>query len=173
MKLLLLLLLLLTAVLTACAPAATSIPSQPTESAPSQIASTPTDDPALLPTLFPNSGAGGDLTRIDEQGMVVIEVTPIDLDTSADSIEFDVVMNTHSVDLSMDLAVLSTLTTDTGLTIPATQWDAPSGGGHHLTGKLIFPSIQDGKPILEGAGKLMLTIVDLDAPLRLFEWELK
>ncbi|HEY6073029.1 MAG TPA: hypothetical protein VIV15_06435 [Anaerolineales bacterium] len=172
MRHLLLLLLPLSVLLAACAPAAPSIQPQPTESSPTGFVSTPTVDPALIPTLFPNANVGGELTRTDEQGMVVIEVTPINLGTPADSIEFDVVMNTHSVDLSMDVARLSTLTTDTGLTVPAAQWDAPSGG-HHLSGKLIFPSVQDGKPILEGAGKLVLTIINLDAPSRLFEWDLK
>lgn len=141
--------------------------------APSQaVASTPTDDPALLPTLFPNSSGAGELSRIDEQGAVVFEVTPLNLGTPADTLEFDVVMNTHSVDLSMDLAALSTLSTDTGITVQAAKWDAVPGG-HHVEGTLIFPSAQDGASILEGASKLTLTIVDVDAPARVFEWELQ
>lgn len=81
-------------------------------------------------------------------------------------------MDTHSVDLSMDLATLSTLTTDTGFTVQAALWDAPRGG-HHVRGKLVFPAVQDGKPILEGAGKLTLTITNVDAPSRIFEWDLE
>ena len=42
-----------------------------------------------------------------------------------------------------------------------------------MDGKLIFPVTNEGKPILEGATKLTLTIVDVDAPARTFEWELK
>jgi hypothetical protein len=42
-----------------------------------------------------------------------------------------------------------------------------------VEGKLIFPATKDGKPILEGATKLTLTIVNVDAPTRIFEWELK
>ena len=94
----------------------------------------PTNDPAPTPTLFPAAGANQELTRTDQQGMVVIEITPLDLGTTADSLEFNVAMNTHSVDLSMDLASLSTLTTDAGLAIAASKWDAPPGGGHHLSG---------------------------------------
>ena len=133
---------------------------------------TPTDDPALLPTLFPNQESNSDMTRLDEQGAVVFEVTPLNLGTPADTLEFDVAMNTHSVDLSMDLATLSTLTTDTGLTVQASKWDA-TPGGHHVQGTLIFPSSQDATPILEGASKLTLTIVNVDAETRVFEWELK
>jgi hypothetical protein len=113
-----------------------------------------------------------ELTRTDEQGAVTFEVTPVNLSKAADSLEFDVSMNTHSVDLSMDLAQLATLTTDTGLTIQASKWDA-TPGGHHVPGKLIFPVTQDGKSVLDGAGKLTLTIVNVDVPSRVFEWPLQ
>lgn len=161
MKRLLFLLLPFALALAACSPSASS-----------NQAPTPTDDPDLIPTLFPNSSANRDLTRVDEQGMVVMEVTPLNLGTPADTLEFNIAMNTHSVDLSMDLAALSTVTTDTGLTIPATLWDA-NPGGHHVSGKLVFSSIKDGQPILEGAGKLTLTILNVDAPSRVFEWQLR
>jgi hypothetical protein len=62
--------------------------------------------------------------------------------------------------------------TDTGVSVEAAVWDAPVGG-HHVEGKLIFPTTKDGKPILEGATKLTLTIINVDAPTRIFEWELK
>ena len=124
-------------------------------------------------TLAASAGQGNsDLTRTDEQGAVTFEVTPLNLSKAADSLEFDVSMNTHSVDLSMDLAQLATLTTDTGLTVQAAKWDA-TPGGHHVPGKLIFPVTQDGKSVLEGAGKLTLKIVNVDAPTRLFEWSLQ
>ena len=116
--------------------------------------------------------SSAELTRLDEQGAVIVEVTPLNLDTPADNLEFDVAMNTHSVDLSMDLATLSTLSTDTGVTIQAVKWDA-TPGGHHVEGKLIFPAVKDGKSVLEGASKLTLTIINVDAPTRVFEWELK
>jgi hypothetical protein len=71
----------------------------------------------------------------------------------------------------MDLAELN-MTTDTGLTIQALKWDA-TPGGHHVEGKLIFPSTQNGKSVLEEASKLTLTIINVDAAYRVFEWELK
>ena len=119
----------------------------------------------------PSSPSGDPVTRTDQQGAVTVEATPINLDTSADVLEFEVVMDTHSVDLSMDLATLATLTTDTGITLQATTWDAPRGG-HHVEGKLVFPAMKDGKSILEGADKLTLTITNVDAPARVFEWQL-
>src|SRR5215216_6683371 len=166
-------LLVLTFILAACTSAqANSVPTQPPSESVSSVLPTPTDDPALLPTLFPNMAGSGEMTRMDEQGAVIFEVTPLNLDTPADTLEFDVAMNTHSVDLGMDLAQLATLSTDTGLTTQAKKWDA-TPGGHHVDGKLIFPSAQNGTSILEGATKLTLTIVNVDAASRVFEWELK
>ena len=166
-------LLLLTLLLTACAPAqATPAPTRlPTELVSNPVP-TPTDDPALLPTLFPNTAGRDEMSRLDEQGAVTIEVTPLNLGTPADTLEFDVAMNTHSVDLSMDLAQLATLTTDAGIAVQAAKWDAVLGG-HHVSGKLLFPSMQDGRSILEEANKLTLTIINVDAASRVFEWELK
>ncbi len=112
------------------------------------------------------------LARVDQQGMVAVEVIPTNLDSATESLEFEVAMNTHSVNLSMDLVALSTLTTDTGLTVAAEAWNAPPGGGHHVRGSLVFPATKDGKPILEGATRLTLTILDVDAPSRTFEWQL-
>jgi hypothetical protein len=104
--------------------------------------------------------------------MVVVEVTPLNLGKPADNLEFEVSLNTHSVDLSMDLAYLATLTTDTGVIIQATLWDAPRGG-HHVGGKLIFPIVTDDARLLDGATRLILQIRDVDVPVRTFEWELK
>jgi len=168
---------ILTIVLAACsaAPAepspSTSVQDTSQPAPVSNIVPTPTDDPAILATLFPNMGGNKEMTRIDQQGAVIMEVTPLNLGTLADTLEFEVVLNTHSVDLSMNLAELATLTTDTGTSIQAVSWDAPSGG-HHVSGKLIFPSMQDDKSILEGASTLTLTIINVDASSRVFEWDL-
>ena len=164
--------LILILVLAACAPS--QIATEPPTLPPFDQAQ---DKPATvsLTEVAPASGSdtnsASELTRLDEQGAVIVEITPLNLDTSADNLEFDVAMNTHSVDLSMDLATLSVLSTDTGVTIQAVKWDA-TPGGHHVEGKLIFPAANDGASVLEGASKLTLTITNLDAPTRVFEWEL-
>jgi hypothetical protein len=71
----------------------------------------------------------------------------------------------------MDLMTLTTLTTDTGLTLKPTLWDAPQGG-HHVEGTLSFPATQDGKAILKGIKQLTLTISNVDNATRVFEWDL-
>ena len=164
-------LLTLSLVLSACS--ATAIPLPPATAAqddPQPFDQTQ-DKPAPVSTES-SSPSNDSAMRIDQQGAIIIEITPLNLDSPTDTLEFDVVLTTHSIDLSMDLATLSTLTTDTGVSVDATLWDAPLGG-HHVAGKLIFPAMKDGKSILEGATKLTLTIVNVDAPSRVFEWELK
>ena len=131
-------------------------------------AATPVSD-LTAPSAENDASASMDLTRSDGQGEVTVEVTPLHLDAPAETLDFDIVMDTHSVDLSMDLATLATLTTDTGATVQATLWDAPRGG-HHVEGNLIFPATKDGKSIFDNASKLTLTITNVDAPSRVFEW---
>jgi len=148
--------------LSACAPASSLAPT-PTE---------PASIPAgAIPAGIDPFASGVSWTRMDGQGAIVVEVTPLNLNAASEQIEFDVALNTHSIDLSMDLAALSTLTTDTGLTAAAELWDAPLGG-HHTSGKLVFPSTQNGVSLLGGAIRLRLTIKNLDAPSRVFEWDL-
>ena len=148
------LLLTLTLILTACSTASSS------DQTPPQA------DPVSGES---DSSSNDSATRIDEQGAIIFEVTPLNLDqTTAESFEFNIVLTTHSIDLSMDLAATATLATDTGIIVNSTLWDAPRGG-HHVEGKLIFPAAQDGKSILDGATKLTLTITNVDAPTRIFE----
>ncbi len=111
-----------------------------------------------------------EVPREDKQGAVTVVITPINLNEAWTSIDFQAALNTHSVDLSMDLAPLATLTTDTGHTVQATIWDATLGG-HHVKGKLSFPAVVDGSTILDGVKKLTLTLVNVDAPERIFVWE--
>ena len=127
---------------------------------------------AALPTQTPQPSSPADLTRTDSQGAIIIEVTPRNLGTTGDTIIFEISLNTHLIDLSMDLALLATLTTDDVRTVQAVLWDAPRGG-HHVSGMLSFPASLDGSPILDGASMLTLTINDVDAPTRVFSWDLK
>jgi len=103
--------LILTLILAACS--AISIPLPPSTAA--------QDDPQPVPVSTDSSSPSNDsATRTDQQGAVVMEVIPLNLGAPADTLDFDITMNTHSVDLSMDLATLATLTTDTGVTVQAT-----------------------------------------------------
>src|SRR4030042_6424 len=124
-----------------------------------------------LPTSSQSQTGHDDLVRTDNQGAVTFSVQPLNLDFPSDSLNFEVSMNTHSVDLSMDLATIATLTTDNGNSVQGISWDGPRGG-HHVTGTLSFPSSNAEKPILDGATKLTLTINNIAAPERVFTWDL-
>lgn len=110
--------------------------------------------------------------QTDSQGMVTVEVTPENLQNPGDALVFDVAMNTHSVNLGMDLAKQATLMTDNDTPVPASRWDGPTTGGHHVSGKLTFPTTYNGKPVLQGATRVTVTITNVDAPARIFTWQL-
>lgn len=124
------------------------------------------------PTLLPvNVQPAVELSRSDSQGEVEFTVTPLNLAALAETLEFEVVMATHSVDLAWDLAAQSVLKTNTGLEVQGQSW--PVGSGHHYEGILTFPAkTADGRTLLDGAKSLTLTIRDTDVSERVFVWEL-
>ncbi len=111
--------------------------------------------------------AARDLTRTNNEARVTVAVTPLNLDdSSAVTLDFDVALNTHSVDLSDDLTQIATLSSDTGEQVQPAKWTGPTGGGHHREGTLSFPRV---KP----RGKaLTLTLRGIaDVPERTFTWK--
>jgi hypothetical protein len=111
-------------------------------------------------------------TLTDDQGAVEVAVTQINLNDPSETLDFEVALNTHSVDLGMDLAQNAFLTTDTGLTVSAVKWDAPSGG-HHVSGVLNFPVSLGDQGVLEGVEQVTLTIRNVDVPERVFTWKIQ
>lgn len=172
-KLIISLLVVLAVLLAACSSASPTPAPKPSGGT---SGSNPTESPpptGVSATTAPSApqAASQDLARNDVQGEVEFVVKPINLASPGDTLDFDVSMNTHSADLSWDLAKQSVLTTDTGLEVQGLSW--PAGGGHHYEGTLIFPAkTADGKPLLDGAKKLMLTIRGTDVAERVFTWEL-
>jgi hypothetical protein len=109
--------------------------------------------------------------QTDKQGAVTFEVTPSNLAASSATLDFNVSMNTHSVNLGWNLAAQSTLATDTGRQVQGQSW--PVGSGHHYAGTLSFPAqTADGASLLEGAKRLTLTISGTDVAQRAFVWDL-
>jgi len=163
-------------VLAACSSASLPTPTLPAV----EPTALPPTQPLVAPTQAspaqPAQPVGKQATQLaeltDSQGAVTVIVKPLDLNSSPDTLSFEVTLDTHSIDLSMDLAALAKLMTDTGQSVQATLWDAPLGG-HHVSGTLSFPASFDGKPILDSALKLTLIIKDVDAPERTFAWDLE
>ena len=120
------------------------------------------------------ASAGGYAPQTAEAGAVTVTLTPRNLaDPAAQTLDFDVALNTHSVDLSGDLAKLATLRAGSKQ-VAASTWAAPAGGGHHVAGLLSFPAVDaKGQPLLEGANTVVVRIRNLaGVPLRTFTWKL-
>lgn len=153
----------------ACAPSPASAPEPILVTSSAPPAAAPAD--ATLPTAVAPAVSSENIARTDSQASVEFVISPLNLASPTDTLDFDVSMNTHSVDLSWDLAAQSVLATDAGLEVQGQSW--PSGSGHHYEGTLTFPAkTADGKLLLDGAKKLTLTIKDAGVAERIFEWDL-
>ena len=112
-------------------------------------------------------------TQSAEVGGVTVEVTPLNLhDMAAESLDFQIVLNTHSVELDQDLAEIAVLLVD-DLEYTASRWDG-SSGGHHVSGQLSFGVLKTAnQPILADVGSISLVIRDLAGiDERIFTWDL-
>lgn len=106
-------------------------------------------------------------TRTSEGGQVTVVATWAGPDAGTD---FDITLDTHSVDLdALDLAD-AILRNDRGETLTARPWAAPIGG-HHREGALTFEG--DAPPFLDGAEWIELVLTGIgDLPERTLRWEL-
>ncbi len=107
------------------------------------------------------------LTRTHSGGGVTVAVTYLN-PQSAEGARFQVVLDTHSVNLDgYDLTQLSSLRDDAGRTYEASGVEN-TGSGHHRTITLLFP-----KPA-PAATALELTLRDVAGiPERLFQWQIQ
>lgn len=104
-------------------------------------------------------------TKSDNQANVDIEVTPQTLGFNNQENVFEVKFDTHSVDLDFDFTKIMVLTDNLGNQYPALKWEGGSGG-HHLTGKIVFPKLKSG------AQKIILKISGIGGVERNFNWDL-
>jgi hypothetical protein len=129
--------------------------------------------PVGAPSAPSAPGAGATpLTLKNEEGQVTVEVTWAGTSPGVGSVMFEVVLDTHSVDLDRyDLRDLAVLRTDTGIEARPTEWRAPKGG-HHRKGALTFPAAVEGRPVLgPEARQIELVIRDIaGVPERRFTW---
>jgi hypothetical protein len=83
------------------------------------------------------SGAAPATLSSSERG-VTVKVTPKSLAPDTPRWDFAVVLDTHSGDLSDDLAQAATLTTADGREFKPVTWTGAGPGGHHREGVLEF-----------------------------------
>ncbi len=109
-------------------------------------------------------------SRSVEGGSVKVTATPLSLtDKSATSLTFEVVLETHSVELTYDLATLAVLRDNLGNEYQPTTWTPDQSSGHHVKGLLSFA---DRATILQtGVTSLELDVTGIAGiPSRLFQW---
>ena len=104
-------------------------------------------------------------TQTNTEGAVTVKVTPKTLIAESQAV-FDVIFDTHSVDLNYTVAGISRLTDDMGNTYQPLSWTGEKGG-HHVEGILTFPQIA------KSAKKVTLTIAGIDKIDRIFSWNMK
>ena len=106
-------------------------------------------------------------TKSDVQGAIAVEVTPINLSSSANQWQFEVVLNTHSESLDQDMTKITELIDDSGKTYPPFNWEGDPAGGHHRSGTLAFPAIT------LVSKSVTLKLSDIGGFARSFTWQIK
>ena len=105
-------------------------------------------------------------SKIDEQASVTVTVTPTLLSEESEEWKFDVVMDTHSVELDQDMTKIAILIDEQGKEYKAINWEGPTGG-HHREGIITFNKITPAPKSVE------LKISDVGGVVRTFSWQLK
>ncbi len=98
-------------------------------------------------------------TLISTENNVEFQVTPLS------SSEFDISINTHSVELDFDLAEISALYDDIGNAYKPLKWEGSPPGGHHRSGILKFPQISKNAKAIK--------LIIIDSTEREFSWNLR
>lgn len=139
------------------------------------IAPTPTKPPstaAPVPTVLPNNAIKSSApssafeTQSQSAGSVDVDVTPKVLEVGQ-PLAFQIVMNTHSVDLGDDMTQITILRDETGKEYRPTTWEGQAPGGHHRSGLVKFDSLTVKPKFVELVIKGLAKI-----PERIFRWDL-
>ena len=106
------------------------------------------------------------LTQENEGGNVKIIVTPKTL-AVGEKPSFNIVFETHSVDLAFDVSQISSLVDEKGKIFNNSIWEGSGPGGHHREGTLTFNTVLSETKFVE------LIIKDVAGVLqRKLRWEL-
>lgn len=104
---------------------------------------------AMLAAMFMHSASAAELSAQNSQRSVTVTVTPQNLAANATAWEFKVVFETHSQDLSDDLAKSTVLVDATGKQHAPVAWKGAPPGGHHREGVLTFAPIKPAPTSVE------------------------
>lgn len=124
-------------------------------------------DPLITKEQKPSVISEEGVIKTNEEGEVTIEVKYLGF--KENSISFEIVMDTHSIDLDQyDLGKLSLLKDNKGNEYRYVSWDSEVGG-HHRSGNLTFSPVA----LADKINKIELTIQNVAGIReRVFEWQI-
>jgi len=99
---------------------------------------------------------------------VTVRVKPVGVSASARAWAFEIILDTHSQDLSDDLVSIATLNSGDGAPHKPTAWEGDPPGGHHRKGLLRFAPLTPAPETVE----LRILRPGESAP-RSFRWSLQ
>lgn len=102
------------------------------------------------------------------EGGVIVRATPRDLSPAATVWEIEIVLETHSQDLSDDLKAIATLAAEGGSKQAPTAWEGDPPGGHHRKGVLRFSPIKPSPQTIE-----LVILRPRESAARTFRWQTK
>ena len=105
--------------------------------------------------------------KTDDQASVTIVITPLDLSVQSAEWKFNIIMDTHSVELNQDMIEVTVLSDDSNKEYRPIRWEGTGAGGHHREGVLIFNQIMPAPKSIE------LKISDIGDVARSFTWRLQ
>lgn len=115
--------------------------------------------------------AAQDLTRKSSKRSVTVLVTALNLSAGPGTLDFRIVLDTHSVALDYDLVRITTLVDDKGNVYRPILWDGGTGG-HHVEGSLKFAD--RGTILSPQTAFLEMSIADIaGVPSLTFRWVLQ
>ena len=80
-------------------------------------------------------------SQSDDQKMVTVIVQPLNI-KEGNSMDFEITLQTHSVELTVDLMTNTVLIDDKGTEYKPLFWTGDEPGGHHRSGILTFNSVK-------------------------------
>lgn len=107
-------------------------------------------------------------SKTDNQAGVAIVVTPVDTLPLGEEWKFNIVMDTHSVELDQDLTRIAILVDDQGREYQPLAWQGAEPGGHHREGALTFPALDATSAFVELQIKNVGGVAE-----RIFKWNLQ
>lgn len=114
------------------------------------------------------ANAAGLETQTNSAGGVTVKVTPKNVAGDTTTWEFAIVLDTHSADLSDDLAKSSLLLDNSSEQYAPIAWEGAAPGGHHREGVLRFKALSPRPQAIE----LQITRAGETNP-RSFRWQLQ